>query len=433
MKLPRKCNLYLRLIPAACLVSMAWYSSVPLGFSKDTTAYSTGIKGMPKGQESDAVHDPNFVKCGQDCYYQRAIENLSLQLHYYRTKTDQLLGDKLDRNDKITLLGNTCTEEEISGNDDDDEDEDNTPQEDPLKKCIDRFLKANQFWVVKVRTALKNNQEAKAQLHCAQNPDKPECTEGAHGLDIEQEAREGDDKRKSQDTYLTKTSQMGSVRKNYEQLKKVAEGGSNEKWLSNLINDDVPMKDYEPRKEDFFKFVKGADGTEVAKEDPEAFEKAKKAWLALVSMEHMNVLMEKKTYAETKKQNAKEFDEQFKEKGGGVFRDVFSESHDNYVDQFNNVKWGNVKEKKYPDKNKKKDDSKEEDDKKDAANKSASTNQAQQLEAATKGTEKATGEKDIKEQKEKGSRYMHYRPDQIKIHPEPKPDNVQPDALDIYF
>ncbi|MFZ9595042.1 MAG: hypothetical protein ACO3A2_03090 [Bdellovibrionia bacterium] len=101
--------------------------------------------------------DPQYERCGPECYYQRANENIALQGDYIRKKMDFLLLSP-DQGSKRSLLGSFCG-----------------PTED-TDDCAERYIRLNQLWYPRLRRALQKNHESINQLVCAQfSEDRTQC------------------------------------------------------------------------------------------------------------------------------------------------------------------------------------------------------------------------------------------------------------------
>ncbi len=393
-----------------CLLGiLAFMDCWPLSAGESKVPFSTGLKQIPKENVTQALVDSKFQKCDQACYYQRAIDNLSLQLQTYLIKQSHLLDQNYPENSKRILMGNFC---DVAGKNDIDE-------------CVQDYTEANKWWVIKMKKALKDNEQAKLLYLCSKNPDNQECHSSRFSADLNQELKAGEEQPQIYNTYITKSSQMEDVRNNFEKLKEVADKSSNEDFFKNIINENETITAYQPREEDFFDFKKDKDGVEVPVPNKTLFQKAKADWDQL--MNQFGDQGTQKRLAELRKQNAEEFKKQFSKGGNGVLRENFSEAQEDYADQFNSNQ-----EKLKQQESKK--DQKNTDGKNGDQNQPANqTNQGQLSTDSQRKKPEITGEKEAKPRANSTGTTMSHTSKSIKVHEDPPPPNTAPSPFDVYL
>lgn len=106
--------------------------------------------GSPEQALAESIEDPEYGRCGQDCLYTKAKEILSLQTYYVIRKRSFLMHPLAGSPDeKRALLGAFCQQEET------------------LTHCLERYLQFSEFFVLKQRTGLGQNQKILADLKAA--------------------------------------------------------------------------------------------------------------------------------------------------------------------------------------------------------------------------------------------------------------------------
>ncbi len=245
--------------------------------------YAAGTTPLDKDlsiRQANALIDPNhYSKCGQDCLLEKAIENLSMQLLYIEQKRENLnvlippptpnpnvtpSPSSLDIQTAKDLLGPYCA----------------TPE--PVVDCKSRYMTLSDFWILKLRTALRNNYKSIALLHQqapSVQPGKLLPPDGTPEPPL-----------LPQVTYVLKSTDFKKTGLNAIQDTSAYQFAEPE-----LFNNckAQPLSCYEPHEDDFIQFKKIQDPTDPRKTldvpncdengqkctyDTRAFENAKAVW-----------------------------------------------------------------------------------------------------------------------------------------------------------
>lgn len=185
--------------------------------------YASGAIEITEENKNQALLDDNYQKCGQNCIYNKANENISLQINFMEKKMSFLLNPKNDETLKRSVLGNFCN---ISRNEEGSEIKEN------IYSCINRYKILTDFLNLKIRGSLGKNEEQLFNLNSKSN--SFQFDEG--------------EKKNGQVPYLLNAKELG------ERMKK-----------TRLVEVVKNLENFKPKKEDFIEF----DVNPIDSNDPE--------------------------------------------------------------------------------------------------------------------------------------------------------------------
>lgn len=314
MKMNGKRILILSLI-SLLFISSNCFAQGAVGVGGQTTAIVN-----PPSSSTDPMSDPRYVRCGADCIYNKANENISLQLAYMEKKLDFLHQSTVSGAEKRKLLGAFC------------------PITEEVDSCVERYERIQQFWRVKVRSALAKNAKSALDLNCLVYDSRGMCAiEGAKPVETLLSEKE-------QQSEMNKLDQVPTFLKAPEVLKKFenANQGYDSKLatldstISNNDWDGFLTQNYAPSIDDFIKFktvfkdsdhpelgttsipMIGPDGKLV--HDQEAYQKARRLWDSL-HQEAVAALKGNSNLPQAVKQEKDQFLKDFAPQPGGAKSD----------------------------------------------------------------------------------------------------------------
>ncbi|MEO5971351.1 MAG: hypothetical protein ABIQ95_15605 [Bdellovibrionia bacterium] len=305
-------------------------STMPVPKIPAPYAAGTDYKGPAS---SSALVDPNYEKCGLDCHYQKANENISLQANYILKKIEFLGYPSIYASDeaKIELLGSFYK----SGED--------------LDECIARYVRMNRFWFVKVRSALGKNEESYSELHCVKmSPDGKTCLEeGGVASSYELPISDGPGLVKNQVPEKAKMAQA-TYFSNYDQLRQQPDSAQLASVQDGVLN-STTAKNYKPDKNDFIRFKKIAKPSGGVIEVPEtgqnrydepAYQRAMAAWgkeegKGEFYQDAADTIGKRKDFGQLRIQDKLNFKNDNSKNGSSPARLIFNEARGQYIDQVN--------------------------------------------------------------------------------------------------
>lgn len=289
----------MRVLFALWVVSFAsMVSDLASASSQDVnTPVASGIL-KARGKErvdvigSGALTDRDFEKCGHDCLYTKANENLAVQIEYNQAVISKLKDPTYDREKKVQLLGRFCDGISPSG-------DGVATDDDSLESCIQRYIKLNEFWLLKVRAAVRHHDEQVSLLECTDRDSGGRCLRQEKSPLMAMRGSSGGslENRKAQTPTIAKASDL--ARWAAQLAEEQSKMGDSQDWMNGLFFDDKMRGGarFRPKEEDFPKFkciekdnstdppsckreiAEMANGKHVI--DKVAFERANKEWLAL--------------------------------------------------------------------------------------------------------------------------------------------------------
>jgi hypothetical protein len=227
-------------------------------------------------QMADAFQDPNYDACGQDCLYNKANENITIQMQYILQKYAALEDASLDEQIKMKLLGSFCGKANGQGSSDE-----------SFKDCKDRYIKVNKFWILKARGSVGSNEGAIAKLRCNQFGANGECLSNLLGATTIEPGHDPSIAQKQlqlQYTHISKSGDLGLESRNQA-------GAGLQGVRDNAQWENDAYASLEPKQEDFVKFRKIPDPGNAGQQleipvmngnklvyDKEAYQAAKDEW-----------------------------------------------------------------------------------------------------------------------------------------------------------
>lgn len=298
------------------MVSLNAFAQGAVGVGGQTTA----IGNSPLSPSVDPIDDSRYARCGLDCVYNKANENISLQLAYMEKKIDFLYQSNVSLAEKRKLLGGFC------------------PITEEVSSCLDRYEKIQEFWRVKVRSALAKNSKSALDLNCLVYDSKGMCViQGAKPVEMILSEKE-------QQKEMNKLDQVPTFLKAPELLKKFETSNQGydskletvDSTISNNDWDGFLTQNYAPSLDDFIRFktvfkdsdhpelgttsipMIGPDGKLVY--DQEAYQKARRLWDTL-HQEALAVFKGNVNLPQAVQQEKNQFLKEFGSQSGGVKSD----------------------------------------------------------------------------------------------------------------
>lgn len=206
--------------------------------------YASGSVPVTSNNKSRAMIDPEYEKCGQDCIYSKANENISLQADFIIKKI-MYIQIEPDSDKKKKILGNFCSSTE-DGDD-----------------CANRYVAMHRFWFMKVRSSLGKNEKNRANLGCTRFDVQGNCLVDTQAKAVEMgQSLPGSNQINTPPKYtqvahfstfqdLQKQAQIDAFQKHGQamnSLMQVSSSASDDAWVNETYND------YKPNRDDFIKF-----------------------------------------------------------------------------------------------------------------------------------------------------------------------------------
>ncbi len=329
---------------------IAWIFFIFLGSPcwADEPPVASGLALDRAKIQDNALIDTSYSKCGPACIYNKANENITVQIDFNTRKRNFLNNSNQPDEEKIKLLGHFCKKEEVEQTNLD-SDPSNEESENPsparydnLEKCIKRYDQFFEFWMLKVRAAVRNHNIIIDRLECVERDQQGRCIKTKKvpvpSMDTPSHLQ------KAQTPSVAKASDIAAWG---DRL-----GGheDSQKWMETVF-DDKNEKGFKPEKTDFPKFrcievepsSPGICKHEIAVMsgdehvyDEAAYKKALAQWSGFSN--EMRAQIKTENISPLSSQQIKEMQKEFRKSSGDnitVEHQIYNETQGRLVDEVN--------------------------------------------------------------------------------------------------
>jgi hypothetical protein len=203
--------------------------------------FAAGATPVNSSNISMAETDPNYVRCGPACLYNKSNENISLRIEHLKKKLEFLNDPNVTSSQKRSVLGGFCAE--VAG------------MKEDIDDCLDRYKKVQALWFIKARGALGINNGNIHKLSCAQSDQNGNCLiSQAPVVPKTQQSVEQEAKKMAQVPYFIKSLDMAKQAMQSNAF--LSNVRDTEEWEDSITGSiaEIGGRSFEPSKDDFVKF-----------------------------------------------------------------------------------------------------------------------------------------------------------------------------------
>ena len=343
-----KKNLFIPTRILCVWISLVWLvlGHAAFAFTSETAPFASGAKVDANGKPvlptdptagAQALVDPEYKLCGQECSYGKANENLTLQILYSqkkleflnRTESDSTAQADLDKRKREVLRG-FCGESE------------------PIDDCVDRYRKVSDLWLAKARISLATNEKSQSNLQCTQYDANGKCLVLGKPTTValmRVPGEKSEEEKRAQTPYLSTSAELGQFKTPLDHSKMM----DNATWTKDYLEkmkphpEDFPFFKTIPRDPDnpslgyFVVPASGPDGKPLL--DKRAYEAALAVWQQ-VSLEMGETTKDRdirKVMEEEDHKFRKEFSGKVRPEARTDSRKILDDARAEYIHRINNT------------------------------------------------------------------------------------------------